>query len=132
MKNQSPSSNSPLIEGTLVISRTPREAMMVAANVSPTSFRGLVIYRPKPGYAVLLHQAKVITRASGRFRRHLAYYLVGKDERGLLYEIFLGLVEQAKNWLFGARLRLQQVGLRLANWLLSPGLNSHMKLAIVI
>lgn len=132
MNKQSPVSNSPLIEGTVVVRRTPREAMMAAAAVYPTSMRGMAIYRPAPGRSVLLRQVRIVTRASGRRRRHLSYYLVGTDQAGLLYEIFLGLVEKAKNWLFRARLKLQQAGLQLANWLLSPGLNSAQKLAIVL
>lgn len=136
MKNQSLpinfNSGVPIIEGTIVTRRSTREQMMVEARIYPANWRGVVIYRPGPGRSILLRQARVIARASGRKARHLSYYLVGRDQDGLLYEIFLGLVKRTKNLLFRARLALQQAGLKLANWLLSPGLSSSQKLALAL
>lgn len=97
-----------IIEGQLVSTRrSPRKQIMMKANLYPTQFQELVIYRPRPGYSVLLHKAQIVTRPSGRKNRHLAIYLIGLDAAGLVIEIFLGLAKKTRNWLFGLRLKIQ-------------------------
>lgn len=124
--------NPPIIDAKIVRRRSDSEERMAQANIFKTSFRGIVVYRPRPGHSIMLRRARVVTRASGRFYRHLAYYLVGQDETGLLIEIFLGLVRQARNLVFRLRLALQQGALKLAARLLSPGLGIGQRLAIVL
>lgn len=47
------------------------------------------------GHSIYLVGVKIIIRARGRLRRHLSRYLIARDQRGTLYEIFLGLVRGA-------------------------------------
>lgn len=124
--------NPPIVDAKVVTRRGAKEARMADAGIFKTSFRGIVIYRPRPGHSITLRRARVIARASGRFCRHLSYYLVGRDEAGMLIEVFLGLVRQARNVVFRLRLALQQGALKLATRLLGSGLSVGQRLAIVL
>lgn len=124
--------NPPVIDARVITRRSARDERLASAGIYRTGFRGIVIYRPRPGRSIILRRARVITRASGRFVRHLSYYLVGRDEAGLVVEIFLGLVRQARNVVFRLRLALQQGALKLAARLLSSGLSVGQRLAVVL
>lgn len=121
-----------IIEGKLIARPSARDALLAANQVHKTAFRGVVIYRPRGGHSIVLKRARVVTRASGRKNRHLSYYLVGFDEAGLFLEIFLGLVSRARNGLFRLRLAAQRAGLKLAAWLLSPGMSVSQRLAVIL
>lgn len=124
--------NPPIIDAKIVTRRNAKDERLASAGIFKTGFRGIVIYRPRPGHSVTLRRARVIARASGRFCRHLSYYLVGQDEAGLVIEVFLGLVRQARNAVFRLRLALQRGALKLAAKLLSSGLSVGQRLAIVL
>lgn len=78
--------------------------------------------------SIILRAVKIIIRASGRNRRHLARYLVGVDQGGIRWEIFLGVVQGLRNGLFQARVWLQQKLLKLSSTLLATGLSSKQRL----
>ena len=80
---------------------------------------------------IILRAVRIIIRASGRKRRHLARYLTGKDEHGAYWEIFLGIVNTFKNSIFQARIRLQVGLLKLSLLALVRGLGAEQRLKVI-
>lgn len=90
--------------------------------------RGDIARVKSPGGSIILRAVRIIVRASGRCQRHLARYLVGLDQGGVRWEIFLGVVQGLRNRLFQARVWLQRHLLRLSSTLLATGLSTKQRL----
>lgn len=89
----------------------PMRSLLSQADISILPARRAIVKLGKQ--TVQLYCTRIITKASGRIRRHLSKYLVGRDENGTLHEIFLGVVEGSRGMIFRARVVIQQGLLRL-------------------
>jgi hypothetical protein len=84
-----------------------------------------------PASPILLHAVKIVTRPSGRKHRHLARYLLGYTDQGVLWEIFLDSVRGLQNTFFEWRVALQAGLLGLTSTLLSVGLGPRQMMTAV-
>ena len=103
-----------IIEGKLV--STPKPTC-----ISP---QGLARVTIRQGLSLLLRQARIITRPSGK-HSHLSRYLVGIcTQTGVIVEVFLKRVDGLRNRVFQAKVALKQSLIRR----LSQSLSSQQRL----
>ena len=69
---------------------------------------GLAQITIRPGLSLLLRQAKIVTRPSGR-QSHLSRYLIGVcTQTGIIVEVFLNRIDGLKGKLFQAQTTIKQ------------------------
>ena len=99
-----------IIEGKLISTAKPKLINQ----------HGLARITIRRSLSLLLRQAKIITRPSGK-QSHLSRYLVGIcTQTGMIIEVFLDRIEGLKGILFQAKTRIKQHLIRRLSKSLSP------------
>jgi hypothetical protein len=82
--------------------------------------------------SILWRGVNIIVHASGHKHSYLVGYLLGVDDRGTLYEIFLEIVQGTRSTLFKPRVATQRQLLGLAATLLGPGISARQRILAVV